>query len=338
MAKRKRLTPAEINALEPGTQRAPANKSLGSYPLGGAPPVATRAPIAQVAAETAAQAALQEVVNEMQSAKAEGRMLQSIALDAIDADHLVRDRMVSDADEMDVLKTSLKARGQQIPIEVVDLDEGRFGLISGWRRLSAFKELYLESNAEKFAKIECLLRRPDTAADAYQSMIEENEVRVGLSYYERARIAAMAAKQGVYPTAQLAVRGLFVSASRSKRSKIMSFLILHDALGDTLRFPSGLGERVGLSLAKAMQEDVGLGEQLKVTLRSLKPANVREEQAMVQDVMAKPTNARAVQLKSTEILPGMRLVVGRQKFNLTGPQVTEKLIGELQAWLQRRGP
>ena len=85
MAKRKRLTPATI--LEQGTP-SPALETKSGYPFGVAP---TRAPIAQVASEAATQAALDEVAGEMQSARNEGRMVLSLPLEAIRADHLVRD-------------------------------------------------------------------------------------------------------------------------------------------------------------------------------------------------------------------------------------------------------
>jgi ParB family chromosome partitioning protein len=45
-----------------------------------------------------------------------------------------------------------------------------------------------------------LIRRPETSADAYLAMVEENEIRAGISFYERARLAAEAAKLGSIPT------------------------------------------------------------------------------------------------------------------------------------------
>ena len=50
-------------------------------------------------------------------------------------------------------------------------------------------------------------------------MVEENEIRVGLSYYERARIVAKAVAQGVFETEKQALQRLFHTASRPKRSK-----------------------------------------------------------------------------------------------------------------------
>ena len=45
--------------------------------------------------------------------------------------------------------------------------------------------------------------------DAYVAMVEENEIRVGLSFYERARIAAKSVEAGVYPDDRAALRALF---------------------------------------------------------------------------------------------------------------------------------
>ena len=89
-------------------------------------------------------------------------------------------------------------------------------------------------------------------------MVEENEIRVGLSYYERARIAARAAELGVFPDTASALARLFASASRAKRSKIGSFLRLYTALDDRLRFPAAIPERLGLRLARALDADAGL--------------------------------------------------------------------------------
>jgi ParB family chromosome partitioning protein len=83
-----------------------------------------------------------------------------------------------------------------------------------------------------------VLRRPDTAAEAYVAMVEENEIRVGLSYYERARVAARAAEAGVFEDASAAIDVLFSTASKAKRSKIRSFV----------RDLRGAGRLAGLSL------------------------------------------------------------------------------------------
>ena len=145
MAKRKRLSPAETTALEPSATLAPETKSIPSHPFGVAPKVSRRPPIAQVAGDAATQAALEEVADELRTAKTSGRMVLELPLSAVDETYLVRDRMQTDTAELEELIASLKARGQQTPIEVVELAQNqgqdRYGLISGWRRLTALRHL-----------------------------------------------------------------------------------------------------------------------------------------------------------------------------------------------------
>ena len=235
MAKRRRLTPAasvdaapETGAGTEGDPR-PELETKARFPLGVARTVTRqpRAPIASVAGDAANRAAFDEVAGALASARAEGRLVQRLPLAAVEAGHLVRDRVALDEAEMETLMASLGARGQQTPVEVVAVGEGRWGLISGWRRLEALRRIGAES-------VLAFVREPAGAADAYLAMVEENEVRAGLSFYERARIAAEAVRLGLHPDASAAVGTLFASARPAKRSKILSFVALHEALGPAL--------------------------------------------------------------------------------------------------------
>jgi len=331
MAKRKRLTPAEVKALEPGTTPAPETKSIPSYPLGVQPVATRRPPIAQVAGDAAAQAALDEVADELHAAKAEGRMVQSIALNRIDVDHLVRDRLVNDADEMSALKASLIARGQQTPIEVVEVGQGRYGLISGWRRLAALKDLHRETGEGQFSQIQALIRQIDTTSDAYIAMVEENEIRADLSFYERARLASEAVRLGLYPNTNAAVQALFVRASAAKRSKVGSFVVVHDALGDALRFPAAIPERLGLALAGALQGERGFGTRLRDALRKTPPESAAAERTTLERALRKATPAKPPQ--GDEVAAGVFLQAGRGRVVLSGKGVTERLAGQLKTWL-----
>ena len=264
MAKRKRLTPAQPSYLEP----APETKST----LGGPMASSSTAPIAQVASDAAAQAALSEVSAVLEKARADGRLIERIELDQIDESHLVRDRLEQDEDEMGALMVSLRSRGQQTPIEVVVLtgrpDGKTHGLISGWRRLSALKRLYAEGSEPEFSSIKALVIQPDTARDAYVAMVEENEIRVNLSHYERARIAVRALREGVFPNQKMALQGLFGNATRAKRSKIGSFVALVEALDAVLYFPVAINERLGLALVREITRDPRFTETLISHLRA----------------------------------------------------------------------
>ena len=68
-------------------------------------------------------------------------------------------------------------------------------------------------------------------------MVEENEIRLGLSQYERARVAARAAARGVFADEEAALRALFATASRPKRSRIRAFLALYHGLDARLALP-----------------------------------------------------------------------------------------------------
>ena len=268
MAKRKRLTPADPAIL--GTERPVSEtKSFGLTP--------GPAPIAQVAGEASASAALQELAGEMKRARDQGRMILDLSLDQIDEGYLVRDRMMAEEEDLEILMQSLMRRGQQTAIEVVQLGPDSYGLISGWRRLTAFRRLSDTSEGARFSLIKALIRQPDTAEDAYVAMVEENEVRVGLSYYERARVTAKAIEQGIFPNERHALQVLFASASRARRSKIGSFLKLYRALGDDLRFAHAIPERLGMGLVRVLDETPDQIERLRSQLKSTPPETPEQE-------------------------------------------------------------
>jgi len=332
MAKRKRLMPATpLPVSEPTPERAPETKGL-KHGWAGVRATPT-APIADVAGASATQAALEEVAGELADARKGGRLVQRIPLDAIDDSYLVRDRAVVDADDMTALEQSLRARGQQTPLEVVALGADRYGLISGWRRLMALRALKGADTAL------CLIRAPQTASEAYLAMVEENEIRAGLSYYERARIAARAAEQGAYPTAKLAIKGLFANVSSSKRSKIASFLGIYEALDEVLHFPAALSERMGLALAKALDADKGLGARITQALTEGPARDAEDEQDVIGRLIRPAAPAPSAPPKQSDPkaqVPqeAIRVTRSKNKLVLSGPEVTEDLMDALVAWLK----
>ncbi|NOE28405.1 ParB N-terminal domain-containing protein [Ruegeria sp. HKCCD6157] len=336
MAKRKRLTPARPDYLE-DNRPAP-----GLNPMFPTDAPRTTPPVAQVAGATAAQAALEELSGELRAARAEGRLVQDLPLDAIEETYLVRDRMAADDADMEALKESLKARGQQTPIEVVELEGGRYGLISGWRRLTALRALAQQTGEARFATVRAFLRQPQSASDAYVAMVEENEIRVGLSYYERARIVARAAEQGVYPDETAALRGLFASASRAKRSKIGSFIAIYHALDDHLRFASAIPERLGLSIAKIVKEEAKAASSIAKALEKAVPETGEAEISVLTRALnslgskgAKPPAAKTL---PKETFGGIHLKQSPNGAQVTlfGQGLSETFLAELKAWLQAR--
>lgn len=331
MAKRKRLTPA--TALPDDLE----TKAMPRYPLGVHPPVASRPPIAQVAGDAASQAALEEVSAELNTARTQGRLVQALPLAAIKVDHLVRDRIILDPTEMETLTASLLARGQQTPIEVVDLGQGSFGLISGFRRLSALRALHADTGEDRFGTALALVKPIASAADSYVAMVEENEIRADLSFYERARLAAEAARMGIYPTGKKAVQALFAASPGPKRSKIAAFLVIHATLGDDLKFPAAIPEKVGLQLATLLDQDPGFQSKLCAALRKSPADTAAAERKTLDAAIRKATGkGRATKPTAPEVAPGITLDAGKGRITLSGRGVTADLQAALQQWLQDR--
>ena len=221
------------------------------------------------------------------------------------------------------------------------LSNNRFGLISGWRRLSALRRLSDEDPV--FGTVLAILRRPDSAAEAYCAMVEENEIRVGLSYYERARIVARAAAQGVYEDPKEALSGLFSSASRPKRSKIGSFVRLHDALDDVLRFPSAIPERLGLALVKEIDGQDGFTPRLRALLSAGNATSAEAEIAILTAALEpvstpSPAVAKPASSEGWDETHGQVRIKGKAgKLTLSGVGVTDDLLRDLADWLASRG-
>lgn len=317
MAKRKRLA-------GPFHEAMPDDLETKAHPFGRTLQVGP--PIAHVAGDAAEIAALTELASEVMKARAEGRIVQTLRIDSIDVDHLVRDRVSVDAEEMDSLIESLRLHGQRMPVEVTNLGQGRFGLISGWRRLTALQRLQAETGEERFGHVMALLRKPAAAGDAYVAMVEENEIRAGLSYYERARIAARAVDTGVFASEREALQRLYAAASRAKRSKIGSFIVLYRAIGEALRFPAAIPERLGLELVKRIEADPDFAQG--VTPDAATP---EAELAALSRLVAPPKAARPA---LPEVAPGIRLAVKKGDLRLTGPGVDADFAARLEAWLR----
>lgn len=258
------------------------------------------APIAQVAAETAPNVDPRGVEERAKSAKDtadaeafrdahdKGLVMVEIPLDQIDADDMLRDRAHLDEAEMDELRISIRANGLRLPIELYELDppdeKHRYGLLSGYRRLMAVRGLWMATGEEGFATIKAIIRTPGSVAGAFAAMVEENEVRASLSHFERGRIAALAAQNGVFTNVEEAVDTLFTAASKAKRSKVRSFALIFEELGDMLAFPEALTEKQGLKVAAALR--AGGEADIREALAVGQGGSAEEEWTILEDVLA----------------------------------------------------
>ena len=287
MAKRRRLEAPgadELAEIEAGFAAKPVPDRMG-----------LTAPIAAIAGEIARNAAALNVEERVSNARdsvdaeawrqatQEGRVISELPLEMVDLDHMRRDRIVEEATELEELKVSVRANGLRIPIEVVALEGGRYGLISGWRRMTVLQQLRAEEG-EAFARVKAIIRPPFEAGALYTAMVEENELRSQISHYERGRIAVVLADLGVFSDTEAAIETLFVAASKAKRSKIRSFALVHDELGSMLQFPTDLSERAGLRLAYALRE--GYGQQLRGALLGSLRGGATLEWALLEPIVA----------------------------------------------------
>ena len=326
------------------------------------------APIAHVAADAAAQIDPRPLVDRtaeardradaarLRQAEISGLLIQEIPLDQIDADALVRDRMSLDADELMELQTSIAAHGLRLPIEIFALaeprqDGPRFGLLSGYRRLKAVQNLRQLSGQEKYTAIKAVIRDPASLGGPFAAMVEENEIRSSLSHYERGRISVIAAHQGVFPNIEAAVDALFAQASKAKRSKIRSFAMIFEDLGDMLMFPHALREKDGLRLAAALRD--GHQARIRDGLADVAPETAQEEMERIEAVIfslapsaprpergGRPTN-RAARGRTVDLSTGVRLVSGHDGeawyIRIEGKRVdgvmVDQLVRQLESWL-----
>ncbi|MEW2914173.1 ParB/RepB/Spo0J family partition protein [Leisingera sp. JC11] len=283
MARRRQLetpSPEALKEIEAGIDR-----DLARGPGGLRPPIADVVADAARHADPLPQADREAAARDksdaarLRAAEEKGLVAVELPLDEITADALNRDRIVLDEEEMQELMASISANGLRLPIEVFEPlnpeDAGKYALVSGYRRLTAVRRLNAISGGEQFQTIPAFIREPGSIANALVSMIEENEIRSGLSQYERGRAAASAVHDGIFQNVDDAVAVLFQHASKAKRSKIRSFALIHEELGDMLAYATGLNERQCLRLAAALR--AGSAEVMRAALEQAGARSAAEE-------------------------------------------------------------
>ena len=274
MAKRRKLeapSPDDLAGLEAELARPGA--------------AAAMAPIAQIAGSTARHVNAPSTPDGQDAAlwrqaEAEGRVMKNLHIDRIKIDYIIRDRTALDAEAMEELIASVRVSGVRLPVEVVALGNGSYGLISGYRRIAAVRALRGEGPG---VTVPAIVREKADVGESYMRMVEENEVRSQITPYERGRIAVIAAGQGAYPDTGVAVNAVFASASRAKRSKIRSFAAVHEELGDLLRHAQALSERNGLRLAGALRE--GFAARLREALERAGAGDAQAEWAALEPIV-----------------------------------------------------
>lgn len=216
-----------------------------------------------------------------------------IPLAEIDAAALPRDRLALDDRPLGELIDSIAANGLRMPVEVWELSEPRdtesgpphrYGLISGFRRLAACRKLDADSRGDAFAAIPAFLRAPRSVGHAMAQMIDENETRVEISPWERARIVSEAVAEGIFDTVDAAVAGLYPLAERTKRARLRLMVPVVEELDGLIATPERLSQNRMLKLAAGIA--AGFGEVIATALAESSAATLEAQWPILQGVLA----------------------------------------------------
>ncbi|MGB5559171.1 MAG: ParB N-terminal domain-containing protein [Paracoccaceae bacterium] len=196
-----------------------------------------------------------------------GLIVELIPLDAVDMYKLTRDRAKGEDFELAELKASIAELGLSNPIRVEAGDDGRFELIQGYRRLTAYRQLLDETgDTDRYAAIPAAVSQLGEGLEAlYRRMVDENLVRKDISFAEMAQLAVdyAADPETSVADADKAVAVLFKSAGYQKRSYIRTFIRLVERLGTDLRFSAEIPRALGVALATRLDEVDGLAALIR---------------------------------------------------------------------------
>ncbi|SET36131.1 ParB/RepB/Spo0J family partition protein [Paracoccus homiensis] len=288
MSRKRRMFDIEIPE-DDGEAVFPAGKTEDTPPQ----PEPRRGPMATAIAETAEstrdrarieaqiRAENDALAQEHVRLKRAGLITDMIPLDAIDTNKLIRDRASGADYELAELIASIREIGLSNPIRVEPSGDGRYELIQGWRRLSAYRQL-LEETGDKDAwgMIPAgLSARGDELEQLYRRMVDENMVRKDISFAEMAQLAVHYAMDPLTEEndPEKAVAILFRSAGYQKRSYIRNFIRLVETLGETLLYPQEIPRALGLALSQRLEEVEGLAAAIRTELKDWDSRSIKDE-------------------------------------------------------------
>ncbi len=187
--------------------------------------------------------------------------IHQIPIAVIEDDALTRDRTGLDAEPMMELRTSIAAHGLRCPIEVFPMErphgERTYGLLSGFRRINAYRALLELTKQERYTTIAAIVRERTDLASSLTAMVEENEIRADISPFERGLIAVRARNQGAFGSIEEAIDGLYPEATSQKRSRLRTLARVAEEVDGLMTAPERLSENQLLRLAGAFRAGFG---------------------------------------------------------------------------------
>ena len=263
--------------------------------------------------------------------KRAGLITDMIQLDAIDTTKLMRDRAPGADFELAELVDSIRDIGLSNPIQVEPAGQGRYELIQGYRRLSAYRQLLKDTgDADRWGAIPAgIAAKGDALEHLYRRMVDENMVRKDISFAEMAQLAlhyAMDPQTGEHDPDK-AVALLFKSAGYQKRSYIRKFIPLMARLGEALQFPQDIPRALGLSLAQKLEDVPGTAAAIKAELLGWDNRSVADELAVLRRYAGQGVDVDVgAGEATTPAKPPEKLPEGKAKttFQLVRPQGSAK--------------
>ncbi|MFX0543293.1 ParB N-terminal domain-containing protein [Roseovarius sp. S4756] len=219
-------------------------------------------------AEAAIRAENDRLAHELVRLKGQGLIVDLIDIGAITTTKLNRDRSATRDPELDELKASIRAIGLSNPIRV-EADGKGWQLVQGFRRLSAYRELYDETGDDRYARIPAgILAHGESIEGLYRRMVDENLVRRDISFAEMAALALRYARDDATEAEDVeqAVAVLYASANRQKRVYIRHFATVLETIGSRLKFPEAIPRALGLELEKRISGEDGAAARIRAAL------------------------------------------------------------------------
>ena len=291
MTKKKRVFDIDFDDVEvPTASSVPAGTETRRGPMAAAISENAEAVSSRQAAEAAIRAENDALAHEHVRLKKAGLITDLIPLDAIRTDKLTRDRAPGRDAEIDELKQSIREIGLSNPIRVEQVGD-TFELIQGFRRFTAYRELFDETGDEAFARIPAGINaKGEDLLRLYRRMVDENLVRRGVSFGEMAQLAIHFREQSAeVDEYDRAVELLFASSGRQKRSYIKHFVRLLTATEGRIAHVDAIPRALGLSVVRRLDEAPESQAVLNRLLEQGAGRTAEEEQAVLSDFVAQTT-------------------------------------------------
>ncbi len=251
----------------------------------------------RTSAEAAIRAENDRLAHEHVRLKNQGLIADLVPIDRISMTKLTRDRRIERDPDLEELKASIVAIGLSNPIRVEADGQGGYELVQGYRRLAAYRDLHAETGDERYARIPAgLLASGAELDDLYRRMVDENLVRRDISFGEMALLVLRYSEDHPEQGGDLAEISdrLYSSASRQKRGHIRTFVRLMSHIGGALRFPEAIPRALGSDLAKRIDEDPEIANDISAHLGFLSAdASADDELGVLKDAAYRtPPEAR----------------------------------------------